>query len=70
MSASFVLQQHLENLRWKGWLPRLAMTDLPVYLLACSASNFADSALRQHFQQHLSLLQVGSVKPLGEPAVD
>ena len=30
----------------------------------------ASFALRQCFQQRLGLLQVGSVKPLGEPAVD
>jgi hypothetical protein len=70
MSASCVLPQHLENLRWKGLLPRLDMTDLPVYLVGYFASNFAGSALRQRFQQRLGLLQVGRVKPLGKPAVD
>jgi hypothetical protein len=30
----------------------------------------ASFALRQRFQQRLGLLQVGSVKPLGEPAVE
>jgi hypothetical protein len=30
----------------------------------------ASAALRQRLQQHPGLLEIGGVKPLGEPAVD
>ena len=37
-------QQPLDNLRRKGLLPRLKITDQSVYLVDCATSNFAGSA--------------------------
>ena len=37
-------EQPLDNLRRKGLLPRLKITDQSVYLVDCSTSNFAGSA--------------------------